>query len=62
MPTVRPNFGGRGANAVGARLVVVGRAVREIHPDDIDAGLDHAFENFRRGRGGAQRGNDLGVA
>jgi len=40
-------LGGGGTDAVGACLVVIGRAVREIHPDDINAGLDHAFENFR---------------
>jgi hypothetical protein len=61
MPTVRPMLGCRRA-PLGTRPMIVGRAVREIHPDDVDAGLHHALENFRRRGGGAQRGNDLGVA
>lgn len=55
-------LGGRSADAVGARLVVFSRAVRKIHPDNVDAGLDHALQHLGRGGGGAQRGNDFGVA
>ena len=43
-----PEAGGDFADAVGAGQMIVGRAMREIHPHDIDAGSDHAFENFRR--------------
>jgi len=54
-------LGGRGANALGARLVILGAAMRKIHPDDIDAGLDQTFKNLRRRRGRPQRGDDLGM-
>ena len=57
-----PELGCRRANPLGTRPMIVGRAMREIHAHDVDAGLHHAVQNFRRGGGGAQRGNDLGMA
>jgi len=55
-------FGGSGTDAFGPRLVVGGGAVGEIHAHHVDAGIDQAFENFRRRRSGAEGGYDLGVA
>ena len=55
-------LGRRRADAGGPGLVIIDAAVREIHPDNVDAGQHHAFENFRRRGGGAERGNNLGVA
>ena len=55
-------LGRGGTNAFGACLMVLCRTVREVHADDINAGLHQTFENFLRRRGGAERGNDLGMA
>jgi mannose-6-phosphate isomerase-like protein (cupin superfamily) len=41
-------LGSGSPDALGTGLVVIGRTVREIHPDDIDAGLHHALENVGR--------------
>ena len=57
-----PMLGRRGANPFGARPMVVSGAVREVHPDHVDAGLNHALENFRRRGGGTERGDDFCVA
>ena len=41
--------------------VVVVRAVREIQPEHVGAGLEQAGQHLGRGAGGAERGNDLGA-
>ena len=50
------------ADAARGFRVLVGAAVGEVQTCDIHAGLDHAGEDFRVARGGANRGDDLRAA
>lgn len=50
------------ADGVGARDVFLGLAVGEVHAHDVHAGVRHAFQGAEVGRGGAEGGDDLGVA
>ena len=42
--------------------VVRVRAVGEIQPEHVGAGLEQAGHGLQRGTGGAERGDDLGAA
>ena len=55
-------FGGSSADGSGPGKVILDRAMRKIHPNHIDARLNHAFENFGGRGGGAEGGNNLGMA
>ena len=59
-PTVRPRARARLRSSLDALRVVLGRAVGEIQPDDIDAGGDQSGQHLRVGRGRAEGGDDLG--
>ena len=57
-----PGLAAQVPDELGARTVVVGGPVREVHPHDVDAGADHAFEHHGVARCGPERGDDLGAA
>jgi hypothetical protein len=56
------DLAGRLANECGAVDVVLRLAVREVEPHDVNAGADHALEDFGRARRRPERGDDLGGA
>ena len=57
---LNPLFAGDPADQIEGRGVIVMRAVREIQPEDIRTGVDHAAEDKGIARCGAQSRHDLG--
>ena len=61
-PMGRPDLPLDGADGVVALLMVLVRAVAEVEPEHVRPGLEKAADDLRAGAGGAEGGDDLGVA
>ena len=53
--------GSRLAHCTGPCQMVLGRTMREIHADDVNARRHHTLQHFRRRGGWAKRGDDFGM-